>query len=119
MYLFESSIKIGELGESEKEVLVIFSGQLEGDRIVYSELLERKLRNFPNKPEEVLFIYPNYIDDAIKVFFRVDEKCYANIIRYGKHIPVTFLAFDKSGEFQSYAVNARSAVCDDLMKTDS
>lgn len=116
MYLFESSIKIGELGESEKEVLVIFSGQLEGDRIVYSELLERKLRNFPNKPEEVLFIYPNYIDDAIKVFFRVDEKCYANIIRYGKHIPVTFLAFDKSGEFQSYAVNARSAVCDDLIE---
>ncbi|MDO8825962.1 hypothetical protein [Methylophaga sp.] len=116
MYLFESSIKIGELGESEKEVLVIFSGQLEGDTIVYSELLEKNLRNFSNKPEEVLFVYPSYIDELIKDFFKVDGKCYANIIRYGKHIPVTFLAFDKSGEFKSYAVNATSAVCDDLIE---
>ena len=111
MYFYEAQVSIGEV---ERFVLVIFSGQLEGDELVYSQLIETGFRKHPNRPEEVFFIYPSYIDDVISEFFENGERAFENIVRYGVEIPVTFLPFDKKGELSLKEVHLRSLVCEDL-----
>tara|TARA_R110000851_G_scaffold333551_1_gene516203 strand:+ start:35581 stop:37809 length:2229 start_codon:yes stop_codon:yes gene_type:complete len=111
MYFYEAQVSIGEV---ERFVLVVFSGQLEGDEIVYSQLIESGFRKYPNRPEEVFFIYPSYIDDVVSGFFESGERAFENVVRFGEEIPVTFLPFDKKGELSLKAVHGASLICEDL-----
>ena len=111
MYMFEAPLAVGEV---EREVLVVFSGQLEGDEIDYSQLIEAGYKRFENRPEEVLFVYPAYISHLISEMFSKGSRCYENIIRYGADIPVTFLAFDLYGNFAVQEINLTSSLCGDL-----
>jgi hypothetical protein len=113
MYIFETQLKLDGV---EKEVLVVFSGQLEGNKIDYSELIEKGFKRFQNKPEEVLFLFPNYIRDKVLDLFTLKGKCFQNLIRYGKDIPITFLLFNGIGEFESLNMNGASQVCTDLIE---
>lgn len=111
MYLFEASIKTKGI---EKEVLVVFSGQLEGGEIEYSQLIEKGFRNFEQRPEEVLFIYPEYLESNIESLFAVGSRCFENIVRYGEDVPVTRFAFDKLGALKAASLHGESAISDDL-----
>lgn len=111
MYIFEANIKVNNI---EKEVLVVFSGQSEGDEIDYSFALETGYKKIPTKPEEVLFLYPNYIAGQIEDFFKKNGKPYENIVRFGKNIPVTMLGFDQLANLTAISVNGKSSLCGDL-----
>jgi hypothetical protein len=111
MYIFEANIHINDV---EKEVVVVFSGQSEGEVIDYSFALETGFKKIPTKPEEVLFVYPNYISERIVDIFKEGEKAYENIIRYGEDIPVTMLGFDQFADLTAQAVNGESLLCSDL-----
>ncbi len=112
MYFYEANIKIGHI---EKDVLVVFSGQLEEDLLYYGYEFESHFSKIGQKPEEVFFVYPEYLHDKIDDIFCINEKAFENIIRFGSEIPVTKLSFDIRGELRSTALNKKSELCDDLI----
>ena len=112
MYLFEAPFRIGEI---EKEILVVFSGQLEGGDLEYSQLIYSGFEKFTKTPEEVLFVYPGYIDDHIEHLFKAGSRCYRNLVRYGENVvPVTRLSFDIRGNFIATPVSGKSSICENL-----
>ncbi|AKH70226.1 hypothetical protein IMCC21906_02581 [Spongiibacter sp. IMCC21906] len=111
MYFFEARVK---LGSTEKEILVVFSGQLEGGELAYSQLIESGYQKFKNRPEEVIFVYPEYIKKAVTKIFIKDGQAYRNIVRYGDEIPVSLAPFDIRGDVVLESINQMSALTDDI-----
>lgn len=110
MYLFETLVKLGKI---EREILVVFSGQLEGSELTYSQLIESGFKKFKNRPEEVFFIYPAYIDKAVTKIFAKGGQAYRNIVRYGDDIPVSLAPFDKCGDVVLKPLNGGSVLTSD------
>lgn len=113
MYFFETEIRTEE---SLKSVLVVFSGQHQGSEFDYSEMVESGYKNFSIRPEEVLFIFPKYLDETLQPLFTPESRLHDNLIRYGEKIPVTALAFDLYGNFTASAIHGTSAI--DLASKD-
>jgi hypothetical protein len=112
MYIFESLIKTER---TEKNVLIVFSGQLEGQELDYAESVEKGFKSFANRPEEILFVYPMYLSETITKLFKQGSKCYDNITRYGDDSPVTLLPFNQHGELGVQPLKGSSTLCDDLI----
>jgi len=83
------------------KTLVIFSGQHEGSELEYSGNFETKFKKF-SPPDEVVFLYPNYLQESLSGHFEVSSAFYENISRFGKAVPITLLPFDKFGQFKPH-----------------
>jgi len=94
MYIFEATIKATP---ENKDVLVIFSGQNEGDSLDYSHFFEEQLEEIKARPEELFFICPSYLDNEVSGLFSENSKPREGLVRFGEDIPVTLLSFDMKG----------------------
>jgi hypothetical protein len=92
MYIFETKIK------NDLDALVFFSGQLEGDEHYYGFMLQTEMEKRKTSPDEVYFIYPEYLKKEIESFKDESSPFYRDIIRYGKNVPVTVYSFDEFGK---------------------
>ncbi|WP_432472345.1 hypothetical protein [Amphritea sp. HPY] len=111
MYIYESSISVGD---SKKDVLVIFSGQLECSAINFGEVVETELQKYSVKPEELLFIYPDYIKEEVDTAVIEGGSFLSGVTRY-ESIPVTAIAFDSSANLNATAIRGESLVCNDMI----
>jgi hypothetical protein len=88
-------------------LLVIFYGQIEGGDIDVASHLEITLRD-SDQPDEIVFIYPSYLEGHVEELFRVGTRSRSNITRYRDEVPVAFLSFDVLGTLTQGAVIGES-----------
>jgi hypothetical protein len=94
MYIFEATLKYS--ANKKKEVLVIFSGQLEGSCREYASIFEKQFPKYL-KPDGVLFVYPSYLKEALAPYWSEDNPFYQNITRFGVKVPIDIVSFDSMG----------------------
>lgn len=94
MYLFEAALE--DSTGATKELLVVFSGQMEPSERDYASIFEREFQKFL-KPDGLLFICPGYAEDNIRAFLDDQGPFCQNITRFGNNVPVQLFSFDEYG----------------------
>ncbi len=97
------------VNNTPRSTLVIFSGQLEVNSVDYSSKIEEEFRQFPDTPDEVVFIYPAYINPFIKTYFLRGTRCYECITRF-PGVPVTLLPFNERGQLSQTSLTKKTPV---------
>jgi len=83
-----------EINDGPDKLLVIFSGQLEGDDSEYGDEIDAilKKRNQPYK--ELVFLYPKYIENEILSFIHSGDRILSNADRATRSEQISFVSFD-------------------------
>lgn len=109
MYIFTLPITVDDC---PKKVLVIFSGQLECTDTNFIGKIEKELQRHPVKPDEVLYLYPAYINEYVTKAVNEKGPFFSGITRF-QSIPVSIISFDESAKLRATKVVGVSRVCKD------
>ena len=92
-----------ELTLKNNNILIIFSGQLEGDDIYYGDQIDAilKRRNVPYKV--VVFLFPKYIESKIREFRTSDSRLDSNLNRASSATQISLVAFDGYADLELHA----------------
>ncbi|WP_420600635.1 hypothetical protein [Neptuniibacter sp.] len=91
----------------------MFSGQLDFTNVNFSREIEKEFQKFKVKPDEVVFIYPGYLDSIYKEEVEKKTSLYSSLTRF-ESIPVTALSFDQFADFTASPIYGESKVLCDL-----
>jgi len=83
-----------ELNDGADRILVVFSGQLEGNDTDYGNEIDLTLkkRNYPYK--ELVFLFPRYIETEIKRLINNGDRILSNANRATKADQISFVSFN-------------------------
>jgi hypothetical protein len=112
MLIFESTFTINK---ENRSILVIFSGQLDSSKPDVARILEDKLREHTDKPDELIYLYPGYLSDEIQKYLNDDHPLASGIKRYN-NIPVTALEFNQYADLTAKPIRGDSFVCEHLIE---
>ena len=92
MFFFEVNLNIDR---PSHRTLIIFSGQLEGSDSDYGSEFEKILERYDVAPDQVIFLYPQYLDREICQLLITGSSFNRNLSRYGDKSEVYIFSFSE------------------------